>query len=425
MSLHPRVRERIELLGLAPHPEGGFYRELFRSAARVAPADGRGERAALTAIHFLLAGGAHSRWHAVRSDEQWTFLEGEPLELFVLEAGARVVRRVVLGPLSESSVPTLVVPAGAWQAARATGLYALVACTVGPGFDFADFRLLAEDAAERRRIAELAPELAGLLGEARLDVGAERGAEGGVDGATKPAARTVPEAIARLARERDLEIALLVRAGSKAYGLELASSDDDYLGVFVPRLRELVSIRGLAAETHAGNDPDYTLHEIGKFCALALKGNPAILETLWNPEVLAETRWGARLRELRSRCLHRGSLEVYVDYAEAQLRKMAKGKGLHAKGGTYNAKYGTHILRLLHAGLHLGRKHEVMVRVPAELAAELLRVRRGELGAADVAAKAGPLLDELRELAASSSLPDAPAAAAFDDLVAAARLSRT
>jgi hypothetical protein len=80
-------------------------------------------------------------------------------------------------------------------------------------------------------------------------------------------ASTIPLSIASLLRERDLELTLLVRAGSKSYGLELAGSDDDYLGVFVPRLRELVSIRGLAAETHVGNDPDFTLHEIGKFCA--------------------------------------------------------------------------------------------------------------------------------------------------------------
>jgi hypothetical protein len=163
MSLHPRVLERIERLALAPHPEGGFYREFFRSTERVTPADGRGERAALTSIHFLLPAGAHSRWHEVRSDEQWTFLEGDPLELFVLERRARVVRRVALGPLSASCTPSFVVPAGAWQAARAIGLHALVTCTVGPGFDFADFRLLSASPQARSRIAELAPELARLL----------------------------------------------------------------------------------------------------------------------------------------------------------------------------------------------------------------------------------------------------------------------
>lgn len=163
MATDPLMRERILRLGLGPHPEGGFYREFFRSAERVAPADGRGERAALTAIHFLLPAGTHSRWHEVRSDEQWTFLEGAPLELFVLEAGAHAARRVVLGPLSAGSVPTCVVSAGAWQAARATGLFALVTCTVGPGFDFADFRLLAESPEDRARIERLAPELAELL----------------------------------------------------------------------------------------------------------------------------------------------------------------------------------------------------------------------------------------------------------------------
>jgi len=161
--MDPRALERIARLRLEAHPEGGFFREFFRSSERVSPADERGSRAALTAIHFLLPAGAHSRWHEVRSDEQWTFLEGEPLELFVLEPGAREVQRVPLGPLSEGSVPTFVVPAGAWQAARATGLHALVSCTVGPGFDFVDFRMLRDSPAERLRIAEFAPDLVALI----------------------------------------------------------------------------------------------------------------------------------------------------------------------------------------------------------------------------------------------------------------------
>ena len=153
----------VHALDLAPHPEGGFYREFFRSTERVTPPDGRGERSALTAIHFLLPAGAHSRWHAVNSDEQWTFLEGKPLELFVLEQRASAVRRVVLGAFSEASVPSFVVPAGAWQAARAMGPYSLVTCTVGPGFDFADFRLLSDSPEASERISSLAPDLAGLL----------------------------------------------------------------------------------------------------------------------------------------------------------------------------------------------------------------------------------------------------------------------
>ena len=90
------ARRRIDELGLSAHPEGGFYREIFRSRARVETEDGR-ERTALTVIHFLLEAGGHSRWHAVRSDEQWTFVEGAGLELFVLETEANDVRRIALG----------------------------------------------------------------------------------------------------------------------------------------------------------------------------------------------------------------------------------------------------------------------------------------------------------------------------------------
>ncbi len=163
MSLSARARACIQELELVPHPEGGYFREFFRSSAFVAPADGRGARAALTAIHFLLPEGAHSRWHEVRSDEQWTFLEGEPLELFVLAHGQHAVQRLRLGPLAAGCVQSVVVPAGAWQAARAGAGHTLVTCTVGPGFDFADFLMLADSPAARARIAAAAPELASLL----------------------------------------------------------------------------------------------------------------------------------------------------------------------------------------------------------------------------------------------------------------------
>jgi len=163
MTLPALVRHRVESLGLAPHPEGGFYREIFRSAEQVTPADGRGTRSALTVIHFLLPAGAHSRWHEVRSDEQWTHLEGAPLELLVIEPGASAVRRVRLGPLTENCAPTHVVPAGTWQAARAVERYTLVTCTVAPGFDFADFRLVADVAGARERIAALDRGLLRLL----------------------------------------------------------------------------------------------------------------------------------------------------------------------------------------------------------------------------------------------------------------------
>ena len=79
--MHPRADHLIATLDLRPHPEGGFYREVYRSADRVVPADARGNRAALTTIYFLLVEGTFSAWHRVKSDEVWHWYEGEPLEL--------------------------------------------------------------------------------------------------------------------------------------------------------------------------------------------------------------------------------------------------------------------------------------------------------------------------------------------------------
>ena len=155
-----RAAELIEGLGLAPHPEGGYFREVYRSAARVHPLDGRPDRLALTTIYFLLVAGQVSRWHRVASDEVWHYYEGDPLELVVGDAGFDNVSRRLLGPVGDNREPVRVVMAGDWQAARPMGPYTLVGCTVGPGFEFADFEMLDSlpegAAALRRRHPELA-----------------------------------------------------------------------------------------------------------------------------------------------------------------------------------------------------------------------------------------------------------------------------
>lgn len=142
-----RVAGLIATLGLVPHPEGGYYAELHRSDVTVQPADGRGPRSALTTIYFLLPAGAVSRWHRVQSDEVWHFYEGVPLELWVASPDGSHVAQRELGPLERSRRPVWTVPAGWWQAARSTGEYTLVGCTVGPGFDFSDFVLATESSA--------------------------------------------------------------------------------------------------------------------------------------------------------------------------------------------------------------------------------------------------------------------------------------
>lgn len=137
------LRERLEL---APHPEGGYYRRVFESAALVQPDDGRPPRRALTTIYYLLPAGQRSQWHRVASDEAWCWLEGAELELRVSTEGATAPSEagtdVRLGPVGDGIAPVHVVPRNCWQSARSLGSYTLVACAVGPGFDFDDFTLL-------------------------------------------------------------------------------------------------------------------------------------------------------------------------------------------------------------------------------------------------------------------------------------------
>lgn len=129
-----------EQFDLQPHPEGGWFRETFRSGTTIRPEGYAGERAAATAILFLLNPGERSAWHVVRSDELWFWHSGGPLELHLGGDGEQPAAAgvAVLGPTN----PQVLIPAGVWQAAvPAMPDAVLVSCVVSPGFDFADFRM--------------------------------------------------------------------------------------------------------------------------------------------------------------------------------------------------------------------------------------------------------------------------------------------
>lgn len=158
-----RASELIRRLGLRPHPEGGHYGEVFRSARTVSPGDGRTPRAGLTSIDFVLARGGFSAWHRVASDEAWHLLEGGPMLLWLAPPGLQAFTRVELAPLDAQCTPRHVVPAHWWQAAEPLGDYAYVGATVGPGFEFADFAFGREDTALRAALAAAAPDLQRLL----------------------------------------------------------------------------------------------------------------------------------------------------------------------------------------------------------------------------------------------------------------------
>ena len=125
----------IEALSLAPHPEGGWYRESFRDA-------GGGGRAASTAIFYLLEQGQRSAWHRViDAVEVWHFYAGSPLTLRIAHEGC-AEHVVHLGSnLVGGERPQAIVPADAWQTAETTGEWTLLGCTVAPAFEFAKFEL--------------------------------------------------------------------------------------------------------------------------------------------------------------------------------------------------------------------------------------------------------------------------------------------
>lgn len=133
----------IALLDLAPHPEGGYFRETFRDDVTV-KADG-GDRAAQTAIYFLLAAGQRSHWHKVDAAEIWHWYAGAALKLSLAGVPGTIgARQIILGPdLFAGERPQAVVAKGVWQSAQSLGAWTLVGCTVAPGFTFEGFELAA------------------------------------------------------------------------------------------------------------------------------------------------------------------------------------------------------------------------------------------------------------------------------------------
>jgi uncharacterized protein len=158
-----RAAQLIAQLQLQPHPEGGWYREVFRSTATVQPQDGRPARAALTTIDFLLTQGQFSAWHRVRSDEVWHLLEGDGLTLWLLPPHLAVGAAPLPLQLNAASQRRHVVPAGWWQAAEPVGELAYVGATVAPGFVFEDFAFGRDDASLCQMLAQQAPHLQRLL----------------------------------------------------------------------------------------------------------------------------------------------------------------------------------------------------------------------------------------------------------------------
>lgn len=159
----PTAQQLIDRLQLKPHPEGGFYRELFRSEKKVTRHSDQAERSALTTIYFLMPEGVTSAMHLVLSDEVWHHLEGAPLDVIVCDDDFVNMETHSIGSVLNQMEAEYVVPAGYWQAARSTGAWTLVSCVVGPGFDFLDFTMLRDNAEKVAMFEKAFPNVNSLI----------------------------------------------------------------------------------------------------------------------------------------------------------------------------------------------------------------------------------------------------------------------
>jgi predicted cupin superfamily sugar epimerase len=155
----------IRQLELQPHPEGGYYRESYRSPSTLEVISDSGKlvrRHVCTGIYFLLEQGNFSAFHQIKSDEMWHFYAGQTLEIFELDAMGNLICTRLGANVLNGEVLQHVVPANTWFASRvaSNSTFSLVGCTVAPGFDFADFKL-----AHRQTLSEIYPQHHQLIAE--------------------------------------------------------------------------------------------------------------------------------------------------------------------------------------------------------------------------------------------------------------------
>jgi len=156
--------ELVSQYNLLPHPEGGWYKENYRSNEIVhgnaLPSRFSGDRAFSTAIYFLLETGNFSAFHRIKSDECWHFYAGDPLDLYIIHENGTLEHVIIGNHLDNNEHFQYVVPAGCWFASRPAkeSAFSFLGCTVSPGFDFQDFEL-----ADKARLISWFPQHASLI----------------------------------------------------------------------------------------------------------------------------------------------------------------------------------------------------------------------------------------------------------------------
>jgi predicted cupin superfamily sugar epimerase len=152
------AQKLIEQFDLQEHPEGGYFKETYRSEGKipegVLPEEFEGNRNYATGIYFLLTSEVFSAFHKIHQDEMWHFYQGSPLTIHTISPDGKYSKQVVGLDFEEGELPQFTVPKEYWFAAEVNDpdSYTFVGCTVSPGFDFRDFEL-----AERAALVELFP----------------------------------------------------------------------------------------------------------------------------------------------------------------------------------------------------------------------------------------------------------------------------
>lgn len=154
MEEKTEIKELVNKLNLSPHPEGGYYKEVYRSKEDIKRSGGE-LRNAGTGIYFLLPAEICTSWHRVNSDELWHFYEGDRLILEVIDSDGEFKQLPLCEKLSAGCDYQRLVPQNCWQRAYSTGAYSLAGCTVTPGFEFEDFEMV-----EQEQLADWYPEIA-------------------------------------------------------------------------------------------------------------------------------------------------------------------------------------------------------------------------------------------------------------------------
>jgi len=160
MANKTEVQQLIDQLNLSSHPEGGYFRETFRSSQKVRMDEQ--ERSAATDIYFLLPAGVCTNWHRVCSDELWHFYKGDPLVLEVIDENGTLNQQSLHNQRDAETDFRGLVPANCWQRAYSQGAYSLVGCIVAPGFEFEDF--------EMKEPEELAGQYPGIASDIKHNV---------------------------------------------------------------------------------------------------------------------------------------------------------------------------------------------------------------------------------------------------------------